>query len=158
MEPCTISDSYRHVGFEPSNPNAVALFSDSTLDLLQRAVLQMTKREILRGVIVPKDTIKNVLDSVYTDFRPATGDVYSRYTVPVLGISNNSPYDYILAQVVRIITADVVNSLGREAANASLTVWDTVLGDFNSRGLRSHPPIKVRENKPPSAMFLNLRY
>ena len=41
--------------------------------------------------------------------------------------------------------------------NEKLTIWTTLLGDFNEHGLRQYPPIKLR-NKRPDPMLFHMRY
>jgi hypothetical protein len=41
--------------------------------------------------------------------------------------------------------------------NKKLTIWTTVLGDFNEHGLRSYAPIKIRENNINKVRF-NMNY
>ena len=60
-------------------------------------------------------------------------------------------------QVINIITSDVKNNLGMDQCNSKLTIWTTVLGDFNDAGLRSHPPIKLKERRPTTMLF-HMRY
>ena len=63
----------------------------------------------------------------------------------------------MMDEVINIITTDVKVNLGMEENNAKLTVWTTVLEDFNEHGLRSHSKIKLRENRPQPMMF-NMNY
>ena len=108
-----------------------------------------------RNIIVPDKTIASVMSAVYENFRPETSDIYSRYNIPQGG----SP-DYLVRlndQVINIITSDVKNNLGMDSSNSKLTIWTTVLGDFNAHGLRSYPPIKLKERRP-STMLFNMNY
>ena len=95
------------------------------------------------------------MSSVYENFRPETSDIYSRYNIQQSGSS-----DYLTRmndEVINIITSDVKNNLGMDQCNSKLTIWTTVLGDFNEAGLRSHPPIKLKERRP-STMLFNMNY
>ena len=140
----------KFVGYSDSfMPNIQTLFSMATMKHIQREIYERSKVHFPQGVFVPRENISAVLDSVYSNFSPPTGSIYSRYTVP----TNGSYAADIVDQTVRIILDDVVNTLGIERNNMSLDVWDSVLGDFNGKGLRSHPEIKVRNNKPPSGLF-----
>ena len=144
----------KYVGYEDSfMPTVKALFTESTVKFIQKMVYDRSKAYFPQGVIVKCDVIANVLDSVYSNFAPPTGDIYSRYNIPTDDIANNDYISSIIAQTIRIVIDDVVNTLGIEQANKSLDIWTTVLGDFNKNGLRSHDQIKTRENKPPSGLF-----
>lgn len=107
-----------------------------------------------RPIIVPDKTICSVMSAVYENFRPETSDIFSRYNIPQ---SRGQNYvQRMIDEVINIITTDVKNNLGMIEANEKLTIWTTVLGDFNEHGLRSHPVIKLRERRPmPMAFFMN---
>jgi hypothetical protein len=108
-----------------------------------------------RPIVVPDKTICSVMSSVYQSYRPETGDIYSRYNIPKS--RENNGIQRMMDEVINIITTDVKVNLGMEENNSKLTVWTTVLGDFNEHGLRSHSKIKLRENRPMPMMF-NMMY
>ena len=107
-----------------------------------------------RPIVVPDKTICSVMSSVYENFRPETGDIYTRYNIP----KAREP-DFIqrmIDQVINIITTDVKVNLGIDECNRNLSIWTTVLGDFNLHNLRSHSKIKLRERRPqPMAFQMN---
>ena len=108
-----------------------------------------------RKIIIPDKTIGSVMSEVYENFKPQTGDIYSRYNIPQSGSQ-----DYLAImndQVINIITSDVKNNLEMEQCNSKLSIWTTVLGDFNEHGLRRHGPIKLKERRPTSMLF-NMNY
>jgi hypothetical protein len=94
------------------------------------------------------------MSAVYENFTPETGDIYSRYNIP-----KAQETDYIqriIDEVINIITTDVKVNLGMEEYNKNLSIWTTVLGDFNLHNLRSHSKIKLRERRPqPMAFQMN---
>lgn len=144
----------KYVGYDDEYmPTVRSLFNKSTVLFIQKMVYDMSKAHFPQGVLVKCEVIANVLSTVFANFAPPTGDIYSRYTIPVSDVANNDYISNIISQTARIVLDDVVNTLGIEKANQSLDVWTTVLGDFNSHGLRSHAHIKTRENKPPSGLF-----
>ena len=96
------------------------------------------------------------MNDIYASFRPPTGDIYSRYTIPN-GISPQSYVQSMIDQVIQVIVSNVKNTLEIEQNNEKLTVWTTLYGDFNTDGLRAHPPIKVRKKRPASFQF-NMNY
>ena len=118
--------------------------------------------ELLRGVnkdnrpiIVADKTICGVMSSVYSNFRPETGDIYTRYVIPKAREQNY--IQRMMDEVINIITSQVRDSMGMDECNRDLTVWTTVLGDFNNHGLRSHSKIKLREKRPDPMQF-HMRY
>ena len=161
----TYNDQYiKHVGFDDTlyiDGNGYSclkeFFSKKNIDKVSHKITELLigVDHNNRNIIVPDKTIGSVMSAVYGTFRPETGDIYSRYNIPQGG----SP-DYIARmndQVINIITSDIKNTLGMEQVNSKLTVWTTVLGDFNESGLRSHQPIKLRERRP-SPMLFHMNY
>ena len=76
--------------------------------------------------------------------------------------SLNQRYDTDYVQKIMNHTQETVYSYyisnaKRLECNKSLSVWDSVLGDFNKNGLRAHPPIKLN-NKRNLDMNFNMRY
>jgi len=149
----------KHVGFSTqTNPSIDGYFSQNTVNIISKKVT-----ELLTGVdpqnrpiVVPDKTICSVMSDIYSSFRPPTGDIFSRYVVPS-GMGNESYIQSMIDQVIEVITMDVKTNLGMEENNKKLTVWSTLLGDFNEQSLRSHPPIKIR-NRRPNAMQFNMNY
>lgn len=142
----------RYVGYSSTNAASAAvrvLYSPETIKYIQKVVFDTLKCSYPQGVIIPCKTIANVVDQVYSNFRPSTGDIYGRYTIPT---NELAPYDDILNQVINILVSDVRNNIGIQV-NDNLSIWTTVLGDFNREGLRSHTPIKVLDKHPQRGLF-----
>lgn len=132
-------------------------FIPENVKLISEKVSELTMGvdEKNRKIKVPNDLIINVMNSVFTSYRPPVGDINTRYNVP-----KNSPTDYtqdLIDQTIELIVNDIRVNLGMQQNNAKLTAWTTVYGDFNEQGLRSHPPIKIRNRKPASMQF-NMNY
>ena len=151
-------DNYkRYVGFRENNACIRRYFSPNTVNTISKKVTQllMGVHPQNRPIIVPNKTICSVMSSVYYNFRPATGDIYTRYIIP--DKEQQSDVQNMIDQVIEIITSQIRNEYGIIEANSKLTIWTTVLGDFNSAGLRQHAPIKVL-NKRPNPMEFNMNY
>ena len=103
-----------------------------------------------RKIIVPDKTIASIMSSVYDNFKPTRSDMYSTY-------ENNSDLSRVNNQVINIIVSDIKNNIGMEECNNKLSIWTTVLGDFNEHGLRQHSGIKIREKRPDPMLF-NMNY
>jgi len=146
----------RHVGWQEQSSCVTEYYSKETLNTISRKVT-----ELLQGVdpqnrpiIVPDHIISNVMDSVYNTFRPETGDIYARYNIPSSEQDSSESYvQNMIDQTIQIITADVKNNLEMEECNSKLSIWTTVLGDFNEAGLQSHPQIKIRNKRPTPFQF-----
>jgi hypothetical protein len=146
-----------HVGYEDSGNEAICgFFSDDSLSFIQQKVNELLKCDFPQGVIVTCPRIREVMNSIFKNYVPATGDIFSRYTIPGNFSSFNMVND-LINQTVSVIVNDVKNNIEMENNNSQLNIWNSVLGDQNSLGLRSHAPIKIRKKKPQSLMF-NMKY
>ena len=152
------NDQYiKHVGWSDQSTNMNSFFAKYNVNKISRKIteLLMGVDKNNRPIIVPDKSICNVMSSVFSNFRPETGDIFSRYNIP-----KSRSVDYIqrmIDEVINIITTDVKVNLGMEENNSKLTIWTTVLGDFNEHGLRSHSKIKIREKRP-QPMSFNMNY
>lgn len=149
----------RHIAWEENNTCIQNYYSADTVKTISRKVT-----ELLQGVdpenrpiLVPDHIIANVMDSVYKTYRPETGDIYARYNIQSYAQASSESYvQNMIDQTIQIITADVKNNLEMEECNSKLSIWTTVLGDFNDHGLQSHPQIKIRNKRPtPMQFFMN---
>lgn len=144
-----------HSGYINTHPVIKLLFSPETISFISKTVTALLIGLYPMGIIIPFDTIVNVLNSIYDAYRPSTGDIHSRY---IIASDENPNYiDEIINQTVQTIVTQVTSNLITDQNNSKLTVWTSLLGDFNSHGLRSHPPIKIRHRKPQTMLF-NMRY
>jgi hypothetical protein len=142
-----------YVAFEPTEAYG-DLFSEKTFSFIAKEVMDITKNSHL-GVeyLVPNPRIKEVMDSIWSNFRPNTGDIATRYA-----INNETPYRYInysadiIRQVITVIVNDIMNYVDITKNNNSFSVWNTLSG-VNSRGLRHHPPIKLNERRANPLQF-----
>lgn len=144
-----------HPGYVDTNAGVAALFSLDNVMFISKKVTELLRQFYPPGVIVPLDLIINVLNAIYEAYRPSTGDIYSRFTIP----SNENPncVDEIINQTIQVIVTQVKDNLGMDQRNSQLTKWTTLLGDFNEEGLRSHAPIKINKRKPQS-LLINMVY
>ena len=145
----------KHVGYSENNECIKTYFDVRTVSTISHKVTQLLQGvdPENRPIIVPTSTICSVMNDIYESYRPPTGDIYSRYTVPS-GTSSESYVQNMIDQVIEVITSDVRNNLEMEENNRKLTVWTTVYGDFNEHGLRQHAPIKVRNKRPAPMQFM----
>ena len=153
----TCDNNYmKHVGYKETNECMKDYFSKKNVDKMSLKIteLLMGVDPLNRPIIVPHKTICSVMSNIYDNFRPETGDIWTRYNIP-----KNTTNDIanMTNQVIEVITSDVRTSLGMEEHNSKLTKWTTILGDFNPHGLRSYPPIKIR-HKRPNPMEFHLNY
>ena len=150
-----MNDQYRkHVGYRDNNVAAATFFSQATVDFISQKVTDHLKCIYPAGIIVPCPRIVNVMNDVYEAFRPSTGDIYTRYSIP----TNDKGYvQDLIDQTIKIITSDVKNTLLTEQRNSKLSIWSSLYGTFNPYGLRQHPPVKVLNKRPRTGLF-NMNY
>lgn len=148
---------YRHVGWEQFQ-GSNNIFSQQNIDYISQQI-----RKNLKGlgpdgkdIVVSDRSITQVMSSVYQDRTPKFGDIYTVFQIPE--DDKLSIEDYIILRTIFIITNELTNQFDMIRQNEKLTAWNTVLGDFNQNGLRSHSKIKTRErdiNNRGKIMFMN---
>ena len=148
----------KYVGFTDYNPCLQKFFCQDTINIISKKVTQllMGVDPLNRPILVPDDKIAFVMDAIYENYRPATSDIFSRYNVPD-GSTTESYVQNLIDQTIELIYSEVKTNLEMEENNRKLSVWSTVLGDFNSQGLRSFAPIKTRLKRP-NPFELNMNY
>ena len=154
----------QHVGFDYSlcSDKCSQTCLEKFFSIENRRKISLKITELLEGVrsdnkkiIVADDVICSVMSNVYDNFRPETGDIYSRYNIPAN--RNIDWMERMTYETINIITSDIGTSTEMIENNKKLTIWTTVLGDFNEHGLRSHPVIKLKERRASPFLF-NMNY
>lgn len=152
---------YAHPGWDYTSQDSTVLsylFSEDTINTISKQI-----SEALRGVdpmgrkiIVPNDKIANVLSSVYRfGTRTDIGDIYTHDTIP--DSQGRNDVRNFINQTINIVVSAIKDEIEIIENNKKLTVWNTVLGDFNQSGLRQFPPIKLRQRHP-QYMAFNMNY
>ena len=147
----------RHVGWNLTDESARKFFSKETVNLISKKITQLTLGvdSLNRPIVVPKERITEVMDGVYSNWRPQVGDIYSRHIVP-----NERQKDFVeslINQTIEIITDTITNEFGMIEANSKLSAWVQLYGDFNPHNLNQTPQIKIK-HKRPSSMQFNMNY
>lgn len=140
------------------DPRIRYLFSQENLDILSGYITKALRGLDPEGrdIVVARDRILSVLSSVFWDgTRERVGDIYTRYVIPDCYPRND--LQTMNFQTMNIIVSAIKDEYDTIANNKRLTVWNTLLGDFNVNGLRSHPPLKIRKKFPQRMMF-NMNY
>ena len=147
----------RYVGYQESSPCLALFFSKQTVKMISKKITELLEGvdQLNRRIIVPDKTIEHVMDQIYYSFRPATGDIYTRYIVR--NNENDNYFQQMIDQTIEVIVSDVRNNLGIEQNNSKLNIWTTVLGENNPEGLRAHSQITIR-NRHPEYMQFNMNY
>jgi hypothetical protein len=129
-------------------PDAVQeeLFTTDTIKNISQTITKVLRGTLpTRDIIVADHVICDVLSNIYQNYIPQTGDIYSRYIIPLDNQSSCSWMGNIIQQAIQVIVSNVKNTYDMEKQNKDLTIWTTILGESNKHGLRSHPPIKIRK-------------
>jgi len=154
-------DQQPQVGWDitaEDNNKIAFLFGQKNIDYLSSAITEALDGLDPQGrrIIIPDDKICNVLNSVYRNgTRANIGDIYSRYIIPP--IQDRNDLREMNNQTISIVVSYIRNEIEMTANNKTLTVWNTLYGDFNPQGLRAHSEIKLRKRHP-QYMAFNMNY
>lgn len=140
------------------NPLTQKLFTKTTVHVIQQKV-----GDYLTGVdsngrrIIPTErVVVTALFGIFREHAPRTGDIYGKFLV--VDDSKRDDYAYIVDKTISLLVQGIRDDLGMAEQNQKLTIWTTVLGDFNEHGLRQHPPLKINNGKRPDPMLFHMRY
>jgi hypothetical protein len=138
----------KHVGWRGTvidSANYYELWCDRNLKTMQDKITQLLQGVSLDGrdIIVPLDTIGNVLSQVYQTNSPKIGCIYSRYIQYESERDRNDLRD-IVDRAINIIVSSIRNEYDTIACNNKLTVWNALYG-ANDQGTRAHPPLKINK-------------
>ena len=134
------------------------LFKPETIKKVSQRITELLVNvdPLGRNIIYPDYRIAQIMGSVYSGYsRPNIGAIYTKDVIPNSELRDDS--SFIINQTISIIVNAIKNDFGMEAANKKLSIWDSVLGDFNEKGLRGHDIIKIKKNRPQPMMF-NMNY
>lgn len=152
------SNYSRYVGYDESTDCMSDLFSEQNLNSMSKEITKRLKgvEKNGRDIMVPLSTIGGVLSSVYLNGRdPSVGDIYARYNIENNDVDRLA--QILILQTIQIIVDQIKTEYEMKDNNYNLSIWDSVLGDFNEKGLRQHPPIKILKNTVQKMMF-NMNY
>lgn len=156
------SDDYmRYVGWNYTvglSPVYSLFFSPETVRKISQKVTQLLAGVDPTGrpIVVTDRVICHVMSQAFDSRTPKVGDIHTRYIIP-----DEAPRDDLQTYINRTIETIVMaikTEFGMIECNSKLSIWDaSLMGDFNRKGLRQHPPIKVSEKHPMRMMF-NMNY
>jgi hypothetical protein len=155
------TNSYAFVGYDTTYDDlelTQQVFSPENISRLSSIITQATSDldPYGRKIVVPAQRIAEVLSSVFRyGTRAHVGDIYTRYIIPQERARND--LDNINLQTLNVILSTVRDEYETIRNNKQLSVWTTVLGDFNKNGLRAHDVLKIRRKMPQRMMF-NMNY
>ena len=157
-----LNDNYnRYIGWQPASESDFErqFFSRPTIDYIRSQTSELLKcvRSDGRPIVVTDHVIAAVMSQIYQPhkFRPQLGDIYT-----ILNIPASEPRDdlkLLVDLVVETIVSNIKTETEIEENNKRLTVWTTLLGDFNEHGLRQYSKIKLNEKNINKVRF-NMNY
>jgi len=156
-----VSNDSAFVGYAQNyeiSPLHQQVFSDENISKLSAIITESTKGldPEKRNIVVPPGRIAQVLSSFFRDgTRTHLGDIYTRFIIPQDRARND--LENINMQTLNVIISTIRDEYETIENNKRLSIWTTVLGDFNSHGLRSYPVLKMRRRMPQRMMF-NMNY
>jgi hypothetical protein len=112
-------------------------FSDQHVNMISNKITQILKgvHPDDKNIIVPRETIRSVLFNLYNNNMYNTRDLTDK--------------------AIETIVTQIRDEFATIKKNNSLSKWDSIFDGTN--GVRQHPPIKLRENRPASMQFM-VRY
>ena len=150
-----------YVGWKQSTEGNVGLeylYSDENLENVSQKLTVALRNVHPQGkrIVVTKAQIASVISNVYQNAQRANiGGIFSEFVIPAAKPRND--IEDINDKAIEAIYSLLSTQFEVEENNKKLTVWNTVLGDFNEYGLRSHAPIKIRK-KHAQRMAFHMRY
>lgn len=153
-------DMHQNVGWSATvsdNPIVQRLFSQQTIYTIQHKVSEYLVGLDPKGrkIIPSQRVVETALFGVFRSHQPETGDIYGKYLVNNMEMRND--YAYIVDKTISLLVRGIRDETETIQNNEKLSIWTTVLGDFNEHGLRQYAPIKTREKRPDNFLF-HMRY
>lgn len=126
-------------------------FSDVNMALVSSRVTDILSQYGYDVRMTPR-TIGGVMSDVFKNNNPKIGDIRTRYVIPDAKPRND--VENLTEQAINILVNAYLDEQDTLKINSSLSVWTTVLGDFNGEGLRAHPILKTKENDYIKGVFM----
>ena len=74
------------------------------------------------------------------------------------GAEKDNYVHIIMNRVSDILYSNYYSMFKQEENNKRLSVWNSIRGDFNQKGIRSHPIIKLNNKKNTNSIHFNMRF
>jgi hypothetical protein len=137
------------------SPLPKMVFTKRTINLIRQKVYDYLLQSMGKKIVPSERVTVIALYGVYQNHIPRTGDIYGKYLV--VDETQRNDYGYIVDKTISLLIDGIKNDIEMSEQNSKLTIWNTLLGDFNENGLRQHPPIKLRE-RGPDRMLFHMKY
>jgi hypothetical protein len=137
---------YRYVGWSVSQGELdKRFFSKQTIDDISKTLQELLKclRKDGRGIVVSDRVIAHMMSEVFSKNRPQLGNGYFMYNI--VAAEPRDDYKTMKDMVVEMIFNTIKTEYEMDENNRKLTIWTSVLGDFNNHGLRQYTDLKIRD-------------
>lgn len=129
-------------------------WSEESVEFVGKQVTEILQQQLGIVIVVPRDTILNVLNSQLQHFRPKTGDIFTRYN-----LENTIPdgtFDSLdlMKSTIDIIVAAVSGDFQQDSSNKAFSIWNSVNGA--PLGMQFHPQVRLNQRRPKQRF--NLRF
>lgn len=149
---------YRYVGWSVSQGELdKRFFSETTVRDISTKLSELLKclRKDGRPIVVADRVIAHMMSEVFYKNRPQLGDGYFMYNIPAAEPRND--YETMKEMVIEMIFNTIKTEYEMDENNRKLTIWTSVLGDFNKHGLRQYTNLKINEKNINKVRF-NMNY
>jgi len=149
---------YRYVGWSVSQGELdKRFFSEVTVRDISNKLTELLKclRKDGRPIVVADRVIAHMMSEVFYKNRPQLGNGYFMYNIPAAEPRND--YETMKEMVIEMIFNTIKTEYQMDENNRKLTIWTSVLGDFNKHGLRQYTNLKINE-KNINKMRFNMNY
>ena len=158
--PTTIKNDnyYRYVGWKDDELEFdKRFFSKETIDYIKQVTSEKLKcvRSDGRPIVVSDRVIAQVMSQIYDNYQPQLGDIYTIFTIPAA--EPRDDMQRLTDLVIETIFKNISVETQMEENNKRLTVWTSVLGDFNEHKLRQYTTIKTNKKNINKVRF-NMNY
>lgn len=120
--------------------------------MIKRKVYEYLYKSMQKKIVPSDKVVITALYGVYENHIPRTGDIYGKFLV--VDDLQRDDYGYIVDKTISLLIDGIQTDIEMAEANSKLSVWNSVLGDFNENGLRQFPPIKLRNKGPIECYFI----
>ena len=148
----------RFVAYDQNaTPKLDYLFSDENLDAIGRKLYDLLKciRKDGRPIILARKVIAQVLSQIQLNASRQVGDIYTLYNIPQKYVRND--ISRFNEMTIEFLYNQIKTDYEMDQNNKKLTIWTTLLGDFNENGLRQYSTLKIN-NKPINKFRFNMNY
>lgn len=133
------------------------LFSDENIDKVRTILADLLKclRKDGRPIVFTRGVVAQALSQMDQNAARQIGDMYTIYNIPQA--TRRDDIARFNEMAIQFLYNQVKTEYEMDQANKKLTIWTTLLGDFNEHGLRQYSTIKLN-NKPINKLRFNMNY